>query len=118
MSLYNLVATAVDNVLARLVRRAVLAFFVAVFALIAIYHFTAAATLALEMHFGELQAQLIVAGIYTIAAAAILAMLWRSAPKAAIPSPPRPAKRESQLAMLIEAAVVGFAQAKKSKRQR
>jgi hypothetical protein len=119
MSLYNIAAAATDHLLGRLLRRALLALVMAAFAIVAIYHFTIAGMLALAVRFGDLQAQLIVAAIYTALAAISYAILWAMGRKNATPSAPGlSATREMQLAMLVEAAMLGFSLTKKGKRAR
>ena len=88
MSLYNIAAAATDHLLGRLLRRALLALVMAAFAIVAIYHFTVAGMLALEAHFGDLHAQLIVAAIYTALAAISYAILWAMGRKNATSSAP------------------------------
>jgi hypothetical protein len=119
MGLYNIAAAATDHLVGRLLRRALLAFLMAAFAIVAIYHFTVAGMLALEALYGALHAQLIVAGIYSAAAAMSLAILWASGrkiaiPRAAVPSQPR----EAQLAMLVEAVMLGYSLARKGEHTR
>ena len=115
MNLYNTAAAAVG----RLLWRAVLAFIVVIFGIVAIYHFTAAGTLALAIHFGDLRAQLIVAAIYTVIVAINLTILWATARKRAKPKAPTLSNpRATQIAMLIEALVVGFSLARKGMRSR
>ncbi len=115
MNLYNTAAAAVG----RLMWRTMLALFVAIFGIVAIYHFTAAGTLALASRFGDLHAQLIVAAIYTVIVAISLIILWATARKRVKPKAPTLSNpRATQIAMLIEALVVGFSLARKSSRSR
>ena len=115
MNLYNTASAA----LGRLLWRAMLAFVVVIFGIVAVYHFTAAGTLALATRFGDLHAQLIVAAIYTVIVAISLTILWATSRKRAKPKPPTMSNpRATQIAMLIEALVVGFSLARKGKRSR
>ena len=79
MRLDNLASVAVDHLLGRLIKRALVAAAIAIFALVAIYHFTVAGTFALELKFGALQAQLIVGGAYAAAAAIMVVICGRCA---------------------------------------
>ncbi len=119
MSLYNIAAGAADHLLRRFLRRALLALGMAAFAIVAIYHFTIAGMLALETRFGDLHAQLIVAAIYTALVAISYAILWATGRRNATSSARilnQP--REVQLAMLIEAAMLGYSLARKGQRSR
>ena len=119
MNLQSIAATVANHLFGRLLRRALLALAIAALTITALYHFTVAGMLALEMRFSDLHAQLIVAGIYTVLAAVTLTILWaksrnRTTPSAAVLSGPR----EIQLAMLIEAAMLGYSLARKGERTR
>ena len=98
-------------------RRAMLAALIGLFALIAIYQFTFAGTLALEAQYGLLYAHLIVAAAYSAAALITIIVSWAMRTKplienrtaAAITAP-----RNTQIAMLIEAVVLGYTLGRKS----
>jgi hypothetical protein len=117
MRLEHIAGIAFDHIFGRILRRALLAGVIAAFAVAAIYHFTVAGTLTLEAQYGALHAQLIVAAIYTASAAISYAILWamrsRTASTNALSAP-----RETQLAMLVEAVMLGYALARKSERTR
>jgi hypothetical protein len=115
MDIYDKVAAALGQMLGRLLRLALAAFFVAIFVLVAIYHFAAAGSLSLTTRFGDLYAQLIMAGIFTAAALLALLGLWFIAQaKSAAPDTPRVKQpRETQLAALIEALMAGYDYARK-----
>jgi hypothetical protein len=108
---------AINLLFGRLLRRSIGAALLALFALIAVYHFTIAGTLALDAEFGALYARLIVAAIYTAAALVALIVLWATrtrspvtdATAAALSSP-----RNAQMVMLIEAVMLGYSLARKS----
>ena len=92
---------------------------IAAFAVVAIYHFTVAGTLQLEAQFGALQAQLIVAGIYSVLALIAYALWWAMRSRMATPRAPAPRiKREDKIAMLVEAVLLGFARSGKRERAR
>ena len=110
MRLDHLASVAVDHLLGRLIKRALVAAAIAIFALVAIYHFTVAGTLALDAQVGALQAQLIVGGIYAAAAAIMVVILWAMRRQAVAISAPVPSNnaREMQLVMLVEAVMLGY----------
>ena len=117
MQLYNIAAAAIEHVLGRLLRRALFAFVIAALAIVAVYHFTIAGTLALEAQFGALQAQLIAAAIYAAIALIACAMLWVLRSKSASASAPAlSGQREMQMAMLVEAVMLGYGLARKGER--
>jgi hypothetical protein len=119
MSLYNIATAAADHLVGRFLRRALLALAMAALAVVAIYHFTVAGTLALENHFSDLHAQLIVAGVYAALAIANYVILWatgRGNTKARTPALGQ--QREKQLTTLVEAAMLGFELARKGTRAR
>jgi type VI protein secretion system component VasK len=105
-----------QRILSRIFRRALLALFVAIFAVSAIYYFTAAGSIALETEYGLLHARLIVGGIYTLLAVTC-AIWWAVQGKTAKSSAPTlSSQRQTQIAMLIEAAMLGYALARKGTR--
>jgi hypothetical protein len=117
MALYNIAAAAIEHVLGPLLRRSLLAFVIAALAIVASYHFTSAATLALEAQYGVLQTQLIVAAIYLALALIGCAILWALRSKSASASAPvLSGQREMQMAMLVEAVMLGYALARKGER--
>jgi len=117
MRLSSVTELAIDHPFGRLKRRTIGASVLALFALIALYYLTIAGTQALEAAYGLLHAHLIVAAIYAAAALIALAALWATRRKPlrvdetadALMSP-----RNAQIAMLIEAAMLGYALARKS----
>jgi NADH:ubiquinone oxidoreductase subunit K len=119
MTLYNIATTAADHLVGRLLRRVLLVFLIAAFVMVAIYHFTIAGTLALETQYSALHTRLIVAGIYTAAAAITFAILWAIGRKHATPrAPSLSQQRERSVAMLVEAVMAGYSLARKGKRTR
>jgi len=108
---------AINHRFSRLKRRALGAALLVLFALIAVYHFTIAGTLALDAEVGVLYARLIVAAIYTAAALTTLIVLWATRTKPLITDQTADAlmsPRNAQIAMLIEAATLGYALARKT----
>ena len=115
MRLDHIAWIAVDHLLGRLIRRALLVLAIAIFALVAIYHFTVAGTLALDAQVGELQAQLIVGAIFAGVGVIALVILWAMHGRRTAASTPIPSDkaREMQLVMLVEAVMLGYSLARK-----
>jgi hypothetical protein len=104
------------RIFSRIFRRALLALLVAIFAVVAIYYFTVAGSIALETEYGLLHARLIVGGIYAALAIAC-AVWWAVQGKSATSSAPAlSGQREMQIAMLVEAVMLGYALARKGTR--
>ena len=121
MQLDHLAHAAVNQVIGGLVRRLVIAAIFALCAIVAVYHFTIAGTLALEAQVGVLEARLIIAGVYTFAALVAAAVLWRQARLNRLPGSQDKAltsPREMQLIMLVEAVMLGYELARKGVRSR
>jgi hypothetical protein len=119
MRLDQIAATTFNHLLGRLMRRAVAAAIMVLFALVAIYQFTVAGTIALEIQHGALNAHLIVAGIYVALALLAFAAFWTMRAKPAADGMPALSQpREMQLIMLIEAVMLGYALARKGDRAR
>jgi len=117
MRVDQIVAMAANHFVARLLRRAAVAAALAIFAVIAVYHFTIAGTIALDGQVGALDARLIVGGIYAGLALIMLAVLWamRARPPKEI-TPALKNGREMQLVMLVEALMLGYTLARKRER--
>ncbi len=120
MRLDHLASAAVDHLLGRMLKRALVAGAMAIFALVAIYHFTVAGIYALELQFGQLDARLIVGGLYTVAALIALVIFWAMRGKSVAASTPVLSNnaREMQLVMLVEAAMLGYSLARKREHAR
>jgi len=102
----------------RALRRAMLVALIGVFTFTAIYHFTIAGTLALEAQYGLLYARLIVGAAYSAAALVTTIIFWAMRTKR--PNEKRvvsatPAPRNAQIAMLIEAGMLGYTFGRKSR---
>lgn len=118
MRVSDLVKAALGDMLGRLLWRAGAALLAVVALLAAAYHLTAAATLALTAHYGALDAYLFVGGGYAVATLIVVAILLvtrrgkaaATNPVAALLSSPR----NAQVALLLEAAMIGFLAAKKA----
>jgi hypothetical protein len=82
------------------------------------YYFTAAATLALETQYGMLDARLVIGAVYTAVAIAV-AIVWSMLGKTtSTGAPTLSTQRDMQIAMLVEAVMLGYALARKSARTR
>ncbi|MBI2716671.1 MAG: hypothetical protein HYX37_19825 [Rhizobiales bacterium] len=117
MRFAHITEIALDYVFGRLLRRAIVVALFVLCALIAIYHFTVAGTLALEAEYGLLYARLIVAAVYTAASLIALIVLWATRTKPLLENQVDGAlitPRNAQMAMLIEAALLGFTLGKKT----
>ena len=117
MRLEQIAALALHHLLGRMLRRAMVAVLLAIFVLVAIYHFTIAGTIELAAQFGELHARLIVGGIYAALALISFAVFWAmrgTTANAGAPALIQP--RDMQIAMLVEAVMLGYALAKKGER--
>jgi hypothetical protein len=114
MNFYRTATDAVEHAASHLLRRAALALGAVAAGAIALYHATVAGLFTLELSYGFLHARLIVALAY--AAAALICVLvsrsmrHRPASSAANPS-------EDQMAMLVEAAMLGYSMARKGGRE-
>ena len=120
MQLEQIALGAVEHLIGRLLRRLLVAIAVGVFALIALYHFESSGLLALQVQYGAVDAHLIVGGIFVAAALMGLFALWRMMRKSrkAVDTAMLPNAREMQLAMLVEAVMLGYALAQRSDRAR
>lgn len=117
MSLATYAEATVGRLLGVLSRYLVFALLAVVFALVAIYHLTIAGIFALEAQVGVLYARLIIAGVFAALTAASAGMLWVMMRKAAKRAPVlEPKPKHEQLAMVIEAAILGFEAARKGTR--
>ena len=120
MRLDNIAAPIISQLMAPMLRRALVAALLGLAALIALYHFTVAGTLALELQYGPLYAHLIIAGIYVVFGLIALTVLWnmRAKVKTARSTPALSEPRNMQLLMLVEAVMLGYSLARKSDRTR
>jgi len=118
MRLDHFIAVAAEHLVGRLLRRSLIAATMAVCAVVALYHFTIAGTIALQGQYGDLYARLIVGGIYALLSIVSLSILWAMRPKPTAPdgTPVLRHEREMQLVMLVEAVMLGYALARKRER--
>lgn len=105
-----------DQLFGRLLRRALIALAIICSAVVALYYFTIAGTLALETQYGALDARLAIGAIY--AAAAIACVIWwlLLGRPATSRTPALSNPREMQITMLVEAVMLGYALSRKAPR--
>ncbi len=121
MRLTNIAESAINAMIARYLKRAILVALVGIFGIVTLYYLSAAGLMALALTYGPLYAYLIMAGIYAVAGLIALTAFYamRSRPAvrqnavgdaaAASMSP-----RNMQIAMLVEAVMLGYSLARKS----
>src|ERR1051325_5648443 len=115
MRIDNIISAATDQLLWPVLRRILVALAFGVLAAIAVYHLTIAGTIALAGEFGDLNARLIIGGIYAASALISLIVLWvmRGRPAKLADTPALQHMREMHLVMLVEAAMLGYTLARK-----
>lgn len=119
MRLDHIAGMAVEHLLGRLLRRALVAVALAVAAIVAIYQGGVAGTLALQAEYGATNAHLIVGASFVALAVIFLAIFLAMRGKSSkVAAPALSQQRELQLAMLVEAVMLGYALARKSDRAR
>lgn len=117
MQLNDLASATFHQMFGRLLRRALGAALLAAFAIAAICYANGAGTLALTESYGALNAYMIMAAIYAVFALIVLTVLWAYRARPVITDRPEGAlasPRNMQIAMLIEAAALGYSMARKS----
>jgi hypothetical protein len=118
MQLSHITEITIHRLFGRVLWRAAGLALLVLFALIALYNFTVAGMMALEGVYGVLDARLIVAAIYLAAAVIVLISLWATRTKpliSAASGDALAAPRDMQMAALIEAAMLGYAMARKTR---
>ena len=119
MRVDQIVASAANHLIARLVRRAIAAVAVVIFAVIAVYHFTVAGMIALDGQVGALDTRLIVGGVYAALALISLIALWalgRGNGRNGAACRRSTARVKCSLVMLVEAVMLGYSLARKRER--
>ena len=118
MRLSDIAEATISQLIGRLVRRAVGFALVGLLALVTFYYISAAGLMALAINFGPLYAYLIMAGIYAAVAAIVLIVLFATRTKAVPPQEKvlnaLSSPRNMQIAMLVEAVMLGYSLARKS----
>jgi hypothetical protein len=117
MAFSDIAAATVNRIIGHLARRAVGWLLVAIFALAAVYQGTVAVTLALELKFGVVEAHLMIAAFYAIAAVLTVAVLWVTARRSALNYENRASidriPPELQIATIVEAMLLGYAMSRR-----
>jgi hypothetical protein len=114
----HIAGLAYDRLIGRALRRAAVVIAIAACVLVAVYQFTVAGSLAIEARYGTVDAHLFIGAIYALlglaGAGVIRAMRGRST-RAGTPTA-LTHQRETQLIMLVEAVMLGYALARKAQR--
>ena len=121
MRLDQIVQVALGQIVGRLVWQAAIATVLAVCAIVAVYHFSVSAVLALERLYTPVAAQLIMGGIYAAISLIALIALWvqkNRSHRAVAVDKPLGSPRQLQLVMLAEAVMLGYQLARKTSRAR
>jgi hypothetical protein len=117
MNLDHLASAAINYLFGRLLRRVVAVIVAAIFVVVAVYQGSVAGTIWLALHYGEIHAHVIMCAIYAGLALIALAIFWAIGRNSTNPAPAALAPpREMQLAMLVEAVMLGYSLAQKSDR--
>jgi hypothetical protein len=125
MRLDNIVAMAFNGARAKLRRGAIVSGLCGICALAAVIMATSASVLALEPHVGVIYARLIVAGVFALIAAAIVVSVRLMRPRQPVAAMSVGAQAETsqrqaqfaQLAMIVEAVLLGYSLSRRSDRR-
>jgi len=120
MRIDQVAEAAIGHFLGRFMRRLLIGCVLAACLIVAMYHFTIAGTLALEMRYGVLHARLAIGAIYAVVALISLGLLWQQSriPRLNGAGKTLTSPREMQLIMLVEAVMLGYELARKEVRSR
>jgi hypothetical protein len=116
MRLNQLTGFAIKQLVGRLLWRILAGALIGLFALIALYHLTAAADVVLEARFGAIYANLIIAAAFSAAALIVFGILAATRAQTSLHKGVDGVlseHRKTQIAALIEAAVLGYALSRK-----
>jgi hypothetical protein len=117
MQLNDITSVTFNQLFGRLLRRALGAALLAAFAVVALYYASGAGTLALAQSYGVLNAYLIMAAIYAVFALIVFTVLFATRAKKVVTEKPEGAlasPRNMQIAMLIEAVMLGYTLSRKT----
>jgi len=120
MRLTDIAEGAANTLIVRYLKRAILAALIGVFAIVTLYYLSAAGSLALALVYGPLYAYLIMAGIYAGAGLIALAVFYATRNRPLIrqsalnDAAGSMSPRNMQIAMLVEAMMLGYTLARKS----
>jgi hypothetical protein len=112
MRLDHIISQTVSRLVGRLIRRAVAAMLLALFALCTIYQLTAAGTQHLADLYGPVNARLMVAAVYAVAALAAFGFLFATRGKPTVAETELGKPRALRIAMLMESILFGYALAR------
>ena len=107
---------AFDQLLGRVFRRALVAIAIAACAIVAVYQFTAAGSLAPETQWGTLHARLVIGTVCSVLGVVGISILWATRNRPAATPPALARQGEMQLVMLVEAVMFAYALARKANR--
>jgi large-conductance mechanosensitive channel len=118
MRVSDILERAIGQSIGRVVWRAIAAAVAALAALITLYHLTVAGMIALQTEYGAVASRLIVAAIYAFVTFVVVIALWatrkKSKPDRVDAAALLSSSPQGRIAMLIEAALIGFAAGKKT----
>ena len=119
MQLDQIASATLEHLFGRLLRRVLAAAALAIFAIVAVYQGSVAGTVALQAQYGAITAHLILCVVYAALALAALIAFWIMGRKpAAVRTPALMQPRDMQIAMLVEAVMLGYSLARKGDRTR
>ena len=120
MALADIATATIGRIAGRLVRRVVCWALVGLFGLAALYQASVAAVVALEQEFGAVYAHLMIAGLYALAAIAIVIFLWVTVRRPFVDDEYRKTlaqlPAEAQVATVVEALLLGYAMSRRKSR--
>lgn len=120
MRLTDIAEGAANALIARYLKRAILIASIGAFAIVTLYYLSAAGSMALALAYGPLYAYLIMAGIYAAAGLIALAVFYATRNRAVVrqnalgDTAGSMSPRNMQIAMLVEALMLGYTLARKS----
>lgn len=118
MRLTDIAEATVSQIVGRLMRRAVLFALLGILAIVTLYYVSAAGSVALALAYGPITAYLIMAGVYALLAITVLITIVVTRAKTATTpdslASPLTSPRNMQIAMLVEAVMLGYTLARKS----
>ena len=118
MQLSDLASSTLNQMFGRLLRRALGVALLAAFAVAALCYVNGAGTLALTQTYGALTAYMIMAAIYAVLALVVFTVLWSYRGRPVIAEKPEgvlASPRNMQIAMLVEAVMLGYSLSRKSR---
>lgn len=118
MRLTDIAEATVSQIVGRLMRRAVLFALLGILAIVTLYYVSAAGSVALALAYGPITAYLIMASVYALLAITVLITIVVTRAKTATTpdslASPLTSPRNMQIAMLVEAVMLGYTLARKS----